>query len=402
MAYTHSLVILSTYFPPNVVGGAEVNAELLARFAQAHGWSVTVLTGASVVLHPAPYSIRSVPALRPRPSLIYEPWWNRRTAARIQALIPYRSIVHTFDVLSRGVGAELALLRPDLRCVTTLQDISPICGSIDGLLTDGTLCHGDRLQTILRHRKLQQYGPLGRVVRFIRYATATVIPYRRQLLGRYHAVTAVSRFLVNYLGIQAVSVIPDLLMPPKEACPLKQTTAPALVAVGRLDVDKGTDLLLVALMQLPAYVLTLVGSGDRADWQQRATQLGVADRVRFVGPVPSGEVGNWYYAADVVVLASRCPEASSRTLLEAMSCGRAVVGPNFAGPAELIIEGSTGRLFERGDAVSLATTIEQAYKERVSLGRRAKEVSRRYHPDSIAPRYLALYQSLLEQVSWDA
>ena len=125
-------------------------------------------------------------------------------------------------------------------------------------------------------------------------------------------------------------------------------------------------------------------------------RLGINDRVTFIGPVPIDQVGNWYHAADVVVLASRCPEASSRTVLEAMSCGRAVVAPNFGGPAEIITEGSTGRLFERGSATSLATAIKRAYQERQSLGARARlACARRYRPEVVGPQYLKLYQSLV-------
>lgn len=389
------LTILSTYFPPNVVGGAEVNAELLAEYATTHGWDVTVLTGASVLPRKTPYSIKSLPFFRPRPSIIYEPWWAMRRARSFGDLIAPDSIVHTFDVLSRSVGGALRELGARQPMVTTVQDISSICGSIDGLLSDGTLCHGDTLGNLLQHQKMQSRSLLGKATRFVRYATATARPYRRELLGKYQAITTVSNFLKEYLELVTAEVIPDLLVPPKEACKLERTSAPALLAVGRLGYDKGTDLLLGAVARLPAFLLTLVGGGDQAPYRALAERLGISERVTFVGPVPITEVGNWYHAADVVVSGSRCAEGSSRTLLEAMSCGRAVVGPNFAGVAEVVTEGSSGRLYDRGDVASLATAIERAYQERSSLGKRGLETARQYRPDVVGPQYLNLYESLL-------
>lgn len=395
MADRRRLTILSTDFPPNVLGGAAVNAELLATFAAVHCWDVTVLTGASVIPSHTPYQIRSLPDLRPRPSLVYEPWWARRRARAIIGQIPADSLIHTFDVLSRSVGAALAELGSTQTLVTTIQDISPICGTIDGLLTDGSLCHGDSWRNLLRHQKLRSYGPLGRLIRVLRYGAATVQPYRRQLLGRYSAITTVSEFLRAYLDLPIATVIPDLLLPPTEACKLERTSAPTLLGVGRLGYDKGTDLLLGALAALPAYLLTLVGGGDQAPYRALATRLGVASRVTFVGQVPLSEVGSWYHAADVVVSGSRAAEGSSRTLLEAQACGRAVVGPSFGGVTEVVTEGSTGRLYERGNLDSLITAIKQAYRERTSLGKRGAQSARRYRPDLVGPQYLKLYESLL-------
>lgn len=394
MGSSRPLVLVSTSFPPNVVGGAEVNAELLATQAMQAGWDVTVLTGAAVLPRQTVYQIHSLPALRPRPSIVYEPWWNRRTAEKISARIPPGAIVHSFDVLSRGVLAELVSSRSDLATITTLQDISLICGSIDGLLDDGTLCHGDTPETILRHSRIKRFDRAGQLARYIRYYTACVTGYRKSLLERYDTVTVLSNFLARYLELEHVQVLPDLLVPPTQACKLERTSAPTILAVGRLDFDKGTDLLLDALTHLPDFLLTLVGSGDNSYWRREIAKRNLAGRVTIVGPVPIHDVGSWYHAADVVALASRAPEASSRSLLEAMSCGRAVVGPNFGGPAELVTEGSTGRLFARGDARSLAAAIRQAYAERLSLGRRGLEAARQYHPDRVGPKYLRLYEAL--------
>lgn len=371
-------------------GGAEVNAQLLADYLAAHGWDVEVVTGAAVLPRGAAYPIRHAPGLRSRPSIVYEPWWARRTAARLKPLINPDRIVHAFDVLSHGAVAALDYPRT----IATVQDISPICGPISGILDDGSLCHGCTAANLGRHVYLQNKRGLGWLARYVRYYTACVKPYRRELLGRFTAVTTISAFLKEYIGLTEASVIPDLLPPPAAACPLDDRRAPTIVSVGRLSYDKGTDLILQALAALPDFCLILVGSGNVERWQAYAEEQGVADRVQFVGRVPTYEALEWYRRADVAVLASRMAEGSSRTVLEAMGAGLAVVAPRFGGPLGLLTDGSTGRLFDRGDVTSLTAAIHRAYEERQSLGARAHEAIKAYAPERVGPKYEALYRAL--------
>lgn len=388
MAHRHPITLVTSNFPPHVVGGAELNAKFLADYLHGAGWDVEVVTGAAVVPR-APYRIISAPALRPRPSLIYEQWWARRTARRLLPLIDPRRLFHSFDVLSRSVIAEL-----DARYrVTTIQDISIRCGEISGVLTDGSLCPGCTPANMRLHSRLStRHRGLGQLVRATRYHLA--LPYRRTLLERYHAVTAVSDFLRSYVDLPQALVVPDMIAPIPQVAPPTVGQAPSIVAVGRLAFDKGTDLILQALTHLPQFLAYLVGSGDLGYWKAVAASLGVAERVQFIGRVPVSEVATWYQKADLAVLASRAPEASGRTLLEAMSLGRPVVAPQFAGPAEVVTEGSTGRLFVRGDAMSLAGAITRAHTERATLGERARSAAERYEARNVGPRYEALYATL--------
>ncbi len=389
MADAHGVTLVTSKFLPMDSGGAEVQVHLLATYLAEQGRDVEVVTGAAVRPKDVAYRIVSHPALRPRPSIVYEPWWARRTAGKIRAAIDPSRIVHSFDVLSRGVVAELDLPRT----VTTIQDISPICGTIDGLLTDGSICHGCTRSNLFQHERLRQSRGLQWLARVIRYWTACVVPYRRQLLDRYQAVTVLTQLPRDYLTLPQAIVIPDLVevAVPRQTAPAH---APTIVSLGRLGPDKGTDLILQALTELPDFLAVFVGGGLKQTWQQRAQRLGVAERARWVGQVSFEEVPDWYAQGDVIVLASRGVEASSRTVLEGMSLGKAVVAPRFGGPAEMVDDGVTGVLFERGDARDLARAIKTAYQQRARLGGQAREVSRRYRPEDVGSKYLELYAQL--------
>lgn len=71
-----------------------------------------------------------------------------------------------------------------------------------------------------------------------------------------------------------------------------------------------------------------------------------------------------YRAADLFVLASRLAPDGDRdglpnVLMEAMSCGLAVLSTRISGIPELIDDGATGRLTEPGDATALAAALHE-------------------------------------------
>ncbi len=84
-------------------------------------------------------------------------------------------------------------------------------------------------------------------------------------------------------------------------------------------------------------------------------QAGLNGRIVFTGF--QNDVAPWYRVLDVVVNASLSPEPFGRSLLEAMACGRAVVGPRGGGVPEFIQHGKNGLLYEPGNADKLGAAI---------------------------------------------
>jgi len=100
------------------------------------------------------------------------------------------------------------------------------------------------------------------------------------------------------------------------------------------------------------------GIGDRGYEQElrcRVRALKLDRSVIFTGFQP--DMAPWYRALDVVVCASTRPEGFGRTLLEAMACGRAVVGPRAGGIPEFVQHEKNGLLYEPGNAKELAGCI---------------------------------------------
>ena len=117
-----------------------------------------------------------------------------------------------------------------------------------------------------------------------------------------------------------------------------------LLSVGLLDTRKGHDLVIQAMPNLPDAELLIAGSGpDRQKLENLARDLNVADRVRFLGPLPHAELRQYYGAADALVLASS-REGWANVLLESMACGTPVVASRVWGTPEVVAAPEAGIL----------------------------------------------------------
>ena len=139
-----------------------------------------------------------------------------------------------------------------------------------------------------------------------------------------------------------------------------------ILSVGRAVEKKGYDDLLVALAGISgdlAWRFVHIGGGLlAATLRAQARQLGIADRIEWLGPQPQDVVLQRYRAADLFVLASRVAADGDRdglpnVLMEAQSQGLAVVATDVAAVPELIEDGVTGLLVAPRDPRALGAAI---------------------------------------------
>ncbi|MEI2456683.1 glycosyltransferase [Lysobacter firmicutimachus] len=88
-----------------------------------------------------------------------------------------------------------------------------------------------------------------------------------------------------------------------------------------------------------------------AELEQQAQALGIAEAVAFTAPTDA--IARAYAASDLVLQLSRKPEAFGRTVIEAWSCGRAVLGWNHGGVGELLARSQAGGAVAPFDADAL-------------------------------------------------
>ncbi len=166
---------------------------------------------------------------------------------------------------------------------------------------------------------------------------------------------------------------------------------------------KGVAVLLKALAGLPAnYTAILVGEGDlRPGYQALADELGLSERVTFVGRVSGEDLRAYYRLVDVTVLPSTTMgEAFGLVLLEAMACERPVIASNLPGVRSVVTEGLDGWLVPPGDPVQLGAALsrlgELSAAERQAMGTAGRrKVIERYTWEALGARLEAIYQEVL-------
>ena len=151
-----------------------------------------------------------------------------------------------------------------------------------------------------------------------------------------------------------------------------------IVAVGRVSSEKSFETLIqaVALVQRghPQVHLEIAGDGPcMPELRKLADQLGVSDRIRFLGQVR--DVAAILGRASLFALPS-LTEGISLTLLEAMSRGLPVVATAVGGTPEAVADGETGVLVPPRSPAELAEAILQILKA-PELGRRMGLAGRR-------------------------
>jgi glycosyltransferase involved in cell wall biosynthesis len=137
---------------------------------------------------------------------------------------------------------------------------------------------------------------------------------------------------------------------------------PLVGFAGRLAPEKGVHVLLDAMAALPGARLLVIGAGPgEARLRQRAEALGIAERVRWAGLVPSAGMSEWLAALDVLALPSLTTrgwaEQFGRVLVEAMACGVAVAGSD-SGEIRSVI-GDAGAVVPEGSAAALRAVLAE-------------------------------------------
>lgn len=135
-----------------------------------------------------------------------------------------------------------------------------------------------------------------------------------------------------------------------------------VLSVGRLDPRKGVDTAIRAVAAIPEARLSIAGGGDdreAARLRALAGELGVGDRVAFLGFRGGAELEELYAGADAVVFPVTWDEPWGLVPLEAMAHGVPVVATGRGGSAEYLRDGENALLFEAGDPAALAATLRR-------------------------------------------
>lgn len=180
-----------------------------------------------------------------------------------------------------------------------------------------------------------------------------------------------------------------------------------VVMIGRIAPWKGQDVVLDAFAAAfpdGDELLTLVGVALFGEDEferslpDRASALGVADRVTFAGFVE--DVPGVLAGADIAVHASVIPEPHGQVVVEAMAAGVPVIAAAAGGPAEIVTDGVDGLLVPPGDVDALALALQRLAADaalRAELSAAGRRRAADYRGAVLAPRVMAAYHSVLSE-----
>lgn len=175
-----------------------------------------------------------------------------------------------------------------------------------------------------------------------------------------------------------------------------------VVSVGRQIYYKGFDVLVRAMKNVDGALLVIGDGPLRGELEAQARDLGIADRVHFLGEIHNRDIVPYYQASDVFALASVArSEAFGIVQLEAMACGLPVVNTNLdSGVPFVSLDGESGLTVPPGDAAALAqalTSLLDDEERRTAFGAAAsRRVAEQFTAPVMARRMLELYRSVVD------
>jgi len=173
-----------------------------------------------------------------------------------------------------------------------------------------------------------------------------------------------------------------------------------ILSVGNLEPEKGHRYLIEAINIISKrrkdIICVIVGAGSKEkELRKLLSRLDLSKYVKLVGPKPHDEISMWMNACDVFVLPS-ISESFGIVQIEAMACGKPVVGTRNGGSEEIIINDKLGILVEPKDPVALAQAILQALGIEWDA-EYIREHAQQFTWDKIAERIVEVYGEVFEE-----
>jgi glycosyltransferase involved in cell wall biosynthesis len=337
-------LIVSGIWPPDV-GGPASHAPDVAAFLRERGHDVEVVTTASAAPAIAGYPVHWIARSLPKGAI------HARTAYEIARRAAHADVVYTTGMFGRSsLGASIAR-RP----------------YVVKLTADPAFERARRRGIVGGNVDEFQGGSGGTASRVLRIARDA------ELKRAAHVFTPSSylRELALLWGVPAerVSVLPNpapslpALAPRDELRRSFGLRGPTLAFAGRLTAQKSLRVALEAVASVDGVSLLIAGEGDeRARLERDVAELGLDERVRFLGALPRARVVELFAAADASILSSMW-ENFPHTVVEALAVGTPVLATASGGVGEVVHDGENGLLVPLGDSQALGAALRRYFEE---------------------------------------
>lgn len=288
-----------------------------------------------------------------------------------------------------------------VRVVHRISDFNMMCPRSD-FLCDGEVCeaclHGDYGKAL--ERRCCHGSKATTLVR------VSSMRYHRQkdLFGCVDAFVCPTRFTSSKLvesgvPVHKVHVVPTFVGASDREALVGAVSDGYALYLGRISSEKGVDLLIKSVADRPSVRLKVTGRLDgpyASSVEAMARDLGVGDRVEFVGFVQGEEKARLIAGCSCVVCPSVWYENMPNAVLEAYAHGKPVVAFEIGCMPELVRDGETGVVVPLGDAVRLGEAVASLCADPYEAKGMGSEAKRFVESECSADRHLELLLQILQ------
>lgn len=245
-----------------------------------------------------------------------------------------------------------------------------------------------------------QYGRTGLLGLADRYRTRQ----DERIVRRFDRFVVLTQEDKGYWGdLPNMEVIPNAAILPPHREYRSDVSRHRIIAVGRLDFQKGFDRLVDAWRivagdsRFDDWTLDIFGQGEWHDMLQKMIEkYGIGQRVHI--NIPVKDIWKEYSESSIIVMSSNY-EGFGMVLVEAMSCGvPAVAFDCKCGPRDIISDGVNGILVKDGDIPALASAMMRLMSDsalRGSMSAEARKVTSAYSEEAVMRKWMALFENLM-------
>jgi glycosyltransferase involved in cell wall biosynthesis len=394
------ILIITTLYPPYVIGGAEKAAAELAEALVRRGYRVVVVSlhpGSSEVVEDRngvrvyrlpldnfywPFGREKKPNRFHRLAWHIREMWNPTAARRIGKILDAETpdVVNTHNVCGFSLATWREVKRRELRLVHTLHDYYLMCPRC-------TLFH--------QGRNCEE-----------RCLSCKVLTFNRRRLSQLpDSVVSVSQHALNehlrchYLENLPATVIYNIQgafksSPPQTPHDGQLSTELVFGFIGRVEEEKGIETLLTATRQLRQsnWKLKIAGKGLDAYVEELKARF-PDSRIEWLGFT---DAAKFYSAVDVVIIPSLWAEPLPYVCVESLHAGRSLICASVGGIPEIARLSNLVEFFPAGNANALAEKMNLALSSPEEWQeRKVPDASRlaEFHEEDVVDRYLREYAS---------
>ncbi len=305
----------------------------------------------------------------------------------------------------------------------TVRDYWPVCYWTTHL-SGNKICPGctplNRVKCLYHNQ-----GPLGIPAAPLSLYMASNLKLKQRYLAQADAVIAVSNYVavklarfvplhrlhiipnfINFKDLQDISPVVDVearKITEPELSPQSLVPSPDkyLLYIGKLEANKGANLLLDILREARPEIPTLVAGDGSLRGQMEKAALQENLNIKFLGWQEHSEVLRLIAGAEALLFPSLWPEPLTRVLLEAIGLGALVVALNTGGTPDIIQNGANGVLAENLPEFayklqSILKPEQSATRERLKAGA-LQTAHEKFSQEAVVTRTEELYLELIAQ-----